>query len=172
MIKYKNTYKSFNSVSKLIIKELKNQLRLQEYYATGKLSRSFSGVQQEKRNNLILDITSSKDYWRVVNDPRVAFSVNKQNIIRWMNTKGLDKRFATAIYRRLQRGVYGNKKANGRENYVYWKRGNTLTRSNFAGIVAKENSQKIAEELAPAIGSDVAEMIRREINKNTKAKAS
>ena len=171
MISYKKTYKSFSNISNLIIKELKKQLRLQEYYATGKLSRSFSGV-QSKGKDLVLDITSSKDYWRVVNDPRVAFSVNKQNIIRWMNTKGLDRKFAEAIYKRLKKGVYANRKANRREDYVYWKRGNTLQRSNFAGIVAKENSQKVAEQLAPAIGSDVAEMIRKQINKNTKAKAS
>lgn len=170
-MKFNNTYKSFGGVSKLIIKELRNQLRLQEYYATGKLSRSFSGV-QSKGKNLILDITSSKSYWKVVNDPKVAFSVNRQNIIRWMNTKGLDRRFAEAIYARLKRGVYANKKANGRENYVYWKHGNTLTRSNFAGIVAKENSKSVVEKLAPAIGKDVAEMIRKQINKNTKSKAS
>tara|TARA_Y100000401_G_C8322087_1_gene225947 strand:- start:90 stop:605 length:516 start_codon:yes stop_codon:yes gene_type:complete len=171
MIKYDNTYKSFNIISKLIIKELRNQLRLQQYYATGKLSRSFAGV-QSKGKNLTLDITSSKSYWKVVNDPRVAFSVNKQNIIRWMNTKGLDRRFAEAVYKRLKRGIYGNSKANGKEDYVYWKDGNKLTRSNFAGIVAKENSQIIAKKLAPAIGNDVAEMIRKQINKNTKAKAS
>ena len=105
MIKYNNTYKSFGSVSKLIIKDLRGQLRLQEYHATGKLSRSFTGVQQ-KGKNLILNITSSKDYWRVVNDPRVAFSVNKQNIIRWMNTKGLDSRFAQAVYKRLKRSIF------------------------------------------------------------------
>ena len=171
MIKYNNTYKSFDIVSKLIIKKLRNQLRLQQYYATGKLSKSFAGV-QSKGKNLTLDITSSKNYWRVVNDPRVAFSVNKQNIIRWMNTKGLDSRFAEAVYKRLKRGVYANKKANGREDYVYWKEGNKLTRSNFAGIVAKENSKNIAKQLAPAIGKDVAEMIRKQVNKNTKAKAS
>lgn len=72
MIKYNNTYKSFGSVSKLIIKDLRGQLRLQEYHATGKLSRSFTGVQQ-KGKNLILNITSSKDYWRVVNDPKLLF---------------------------------------------------------------------------------------------------
>ena len=165
MIKYNNTYKSFGSVSNLIIKELRKQLKLQEYYATGKLSRSFSGV-QSKGKNLILDITSSKHYWTVVNDPRVAFSVNKQNI------KGLDRRFAEAIYKRLKKGIYANRRANRREDYVYWKHGNTLQRSNFAGIVAKENSKKIAIELAPAIGNDVAEMIRKQINNNTKAKAS
>ena len=170
-MKLNNTYKSLDIVSRLIIKKLRKQLRLQEYYATGKLSRSFTGV-QSKGKGLTLDITSSKSYWKVVNDPKVAFSVNKQNIIRWMNTKGLDRRFAEAIYARLKRGVYANKKANGREDYVYWKRGNTLTRSNFAGIVAKENSQKIADELAPAIGKDVTAMIRKQVNKNTKAKAS
>ena len=163
---FKNTYKEFNKISKLIIKGLRQQLLLQEYYSTGKLSRSFTGVQEKiSGDNLILNITSSKDYWRVVNDPKVAFSVNKQNIIRWMNKKGLDKNFASAVYKRLARGVYGNLKANGKENYVYWQHGNTLTRSNFAGIVAKEKSNQIGQELAQSIGEDVADMIRQEIKK-------
>jgi len=163
---FKNTYKQFNNVSKIIIKGLRKQLLLQEYYSTGKLSRSFTGVQEKiSGDNIILNITSSKDYWRVVNNPKVAFSVNRQNIIRWMNKKGLDTDFAEAIYARLKRGVYANKKANGRENYVYWQHGNTLTRSNFAGIVAKENSQKIGEQLAQSIGDDVADMIRKELRK-------
>lgn len=163
---FKNTYKQLKQVSNIIIKGLRKQLLLQEYYSTGKLSRSFAGVQEKVGgDNLILNITSSKDYWRVVNNPKVAFSVNKQNIIRWMNKKGLDKDFANAVYKRLARGVYGNLKANGRENYVYWQHGNTLTRSNFAGIVAKENSQQIGQELAQSIGDDVANMIRQEIKK-------
>ena len=152
-------------VTTLLIKGLKSQLKLQEYYATGKLNRSFSGT-ISKGKNLVLDVTSSKHYWRVVNDPRVAFSVNKQNIIRWMNTKGLDKKYAEAIYRRLKSGIYANKKANGKENYRYWSYGNSLQRSNFAGITAKENSAKVAQELAPSIGKDVADMISEQIKKN------
>jgi hypothetical protein len=163
---FKNTYKQFGVITNLIIKGLRQQLSIQEYYSTGKLSRSFTGVSEKLKNdNIILNITSSKDYWKVVNDPRVAFSVNKQNIVRWMNTKGLDKNFATAVYKRLARGVYGNMKANGKENYVYWKRGNSLQRSNFAGIVALEESNKVAQELAHSIGEDVADMIREEIRK-------
>ena len=148
-------------VTTLLIKGLKSQLKLQEYYATGKLNRSFAGV-ISKGKNLILDVTSSKHYWRVVNDPKVAFSVNKQNIIRWMNTKGLDSKFAQAVYNRLKKGIYANVK----QNYIYWEHGNTLTRSNFAGITAKENSAKVAQELAPSIGKDVADMIAAQIKKN------
>ena len=112
-MKFNNTYKQFNNVSKIIIKGLRKQLLLQEYYSTGKLSRSFTGVQEKiSGDNIILNITSSKDYWRVVNNPKVAFSVNRQNIIRWMNKKGLDTDFAGRIIARLKRGVYGNKKAN------------------------------------------------------------
>lgn len=164
-MKLKNTSKKLGNISNLIIKGLKSQLKLQEYYATGNLNRSFAGT-ISKGKNLVLDITSSKHYWRVVNDPKVAFSVNKQNIIRWMNTKGLDKKFAQAVYNRLKRGVYANRKANGKEDYVYWKHGNTLQRSNFAGITAKENSAKVAQELAPSIAKDVANMISKEIKKN------
>jgi hypothetical protein len=164
-MKWTNTNKTLSKVADLLIKGLKSQLKLQEYYATGKLNRSFTGTIR-KNKNLILDVTSSKHYWKVVNDPKVAFSVNKQNIIRWMNTKGLDKKYAMQIYARLKRGIYANRKANGKEDYVYWQHGNTLQRSNFAGITAKENSKKVAQELAPAIGRDVASMIREKINKN------
>jgi len=165
MIKFKHTSKQLGRVTNLLIKGLKSQLKLQEYYATGKLNRSFAGT-ISKGKNLILDVTSSKHYWRVVNDPKVAFSVNKQNIIRWMNTKGLDKKYAQAIYNRLNRGIYANRKANGKEDYGYWSYGNSLQRSNFAGITAKENSKKIAQELAPSIGKDVADMIAAQIKKN------
>ena len=165
MIKFKHTSKKLGKVTNLLIKGLKSQLRLQEYYATGKLSRSFAGT-ISKNNNLTLDITSSKHYWKVVNDPRVAFSVNKQNIVRWMNTKGLDRKYAEAVYRRLKSGIYANRKANGKEDYRYWSYGNSLQRSNFAGITAKENSAKVAQELAPAIGRDVADMIAAQIKKN------
>ena len=171
-MKLKHTSKKLGKVTNLLIKGLKSQLRLQEYYATGKLSRSFSGT-ISKVKDLVLDVTSSKHYWKVVNDPKVAFSVNKQNIIRWMNTKGLDEEFAQAVYNRLKKGIYANIKANGKQNYIYWEHGNTLTRSNFAGITAKENSAKVAQELAPAIGEDVADMIRSQIRKNNpKARVS
>ena len=161
-MKYKHTNKRLNNVSKLLTRGLRKQLLLQKHYATGKLSRSITGLQEKKGDSLLLNIISNKSYWRVVNDPRVAFSVNKSNIIRWMNTKGLDSRFATAIYKRLKRGVYGKEK----EKYVYWEEGNSIQRINFAGIVAKENSQKVAEELAPSIGKDVAEMVAKQIRKN------
>jgi len=161
-MKFNNTYKEFTKISKLIIKDLRSQLKEQKHIASGKLSRSFTGVQEKiSGDNIILNITSSKDYWRVVNDPNVAFTVNKQNIIRWVNKKGLDRNFANAIYKRLARGIYGKEK----EKYVYWKEGNTIQRTNFAGIVAKENSQKVGEELAQSIGDDVADMIRKEIKK-------
>ena len=156
----KHTYKKLSNVSKFIIKDLRNQLKEQKHTASGKLSRSFTGV-QEKGKDIILNIISNRSYWRVVNDPNVAFTVNKQIIIRWVNKKGLDRDFANAIYKRLARGIYGKEK----EKYVYWKEGNTIQRTNFAGIVAKENSQKIGEELAQSIGDDVAEMIRKEFKK-------
>ena len=165
MIKFKHTSKKLGKVSTLLIRGLKSQLRLQEYHSTGKLSRSFSGT-ISKEKYLVLDITSSKHYWKVVNDPRVAFSVNKQNIVRWMNTKGLDRKYAEAIYRRLKSKIYANKEANGKEDYRYWSYGNTLKRSNFAGITAKENSSKVVAELADSIGKDVADMISKQIRQN------
>ena len=140
MMKFKNTSKKLGKVTNLLVKGLKSQLRLQEYYATGKLSRSFAGT-ISKAKDLVLDVTSSKHYWRVVNDPRVAFSVNKQNIIRWMNTKGLDKKYAMQIYSRLKSGIYANRKANGKEDYVYWQHGNTLTRSIVVQVVVKGGKQ-------------------------------
>ena len=64
-MKFNNTYKQFSKISKLIIKDLRNQLKEQKHIASGKLSRSFTGVQEKiSGDNIILNITSSKDYWR------------------------------------------------------------------------------------------------------------
>jgi hypothetical protein len=121
-MKFNNTYKEFTKISKLIIKDLRNQLKEQKHIASGKLSRSFTGVQEKiSGDNIILNITSSKDYWRVVNDK-----------------KGLDRNFANAIYKRLARGIYGKEK----EKYVYWKEGNNIQRTNFAGICCKRKFTK------------------------------
>ena len=49
---------------------------------------------------------------------------------------------------------------------MYWAEGNSLRRTNFAGYVANKQSKKIASELAPSIGVDVANMIAKEIKKN------
>ena len=41
----KHTYKKLGNVSKLMIKDLRNQLKEQKHMACGKLSRTFTGVQ-------------------------------------------------------------------------------------------------------------------------------
>jgi len=60
-MRFTNTYKSFSSVSQILIKGLRDALKLQEYHATGKLSRSFVGI-QENGKKLILNIISNKKF--------------------------------------------------------------------------------------------------------------
>mgnify|MGYP003144378353 CR=1 FL=1 len=52
------------------------------------------------------------------------------------------------------------------EPYAYWTEGNNLRRTNFAGYVANKFRKKIANKLAPAIGKDVANMIRKKLKTN------
>ena len=52
--------------------------------------------------------------------------------------------------------------------YVRWTEGNNLQRTDFAGITARKYKNKVAIELAPAIGKDVVAMIRKEIKQNYK----
>ena len=57
-MKFTNTYKRFSNVSQILIKGLRDALKLQEYYATGKLSRSFVGIQEKAEENYRRDTRS------------------------------------------------------------------------------------------------------------------
>jgi hypothetical protein len=66
---------------------------------------------------------------------------------------------AVPILRKLKNKGYG-------KPYSFWTEGNGLRRTDFAGYTANKFKKKVVKELAPAIGKDVAEMIRSQIRKN------
>ena len=115
-----------------------------------------------------LEIISSVSYWQAVNNPKFAKTPNYSAIASWARAKkGVDATPAaiTRIYAKLLKKGYG-------KPYVYWTAGNSLRRTNFAGYVANKFKSKVSGRLAVSIGEDVASMIRKEIQKNTKAKVS
>ena len=160
MIKFKKTLKELRVVGQMLKVGLQKELIAQKHNATGRLSR---GLNYEVKGQT-LNVTSSVDYWRAVNNPKFAKTPNFREVLRWVQVKGLPISSAEAIFKKL-RGFYG-------KPYVYWTEGNNLRRTNFAGYVANKFSKEVAKKLAPSIGEDVASMIREKIKNNTKAKVS
>lgn len=160
MIKFKKTLKELRVVGQMLKVGLQKELIAQKHNATGRLSR---GLNYEVKGQT-LNVTSSVDYWRAVNNPKFAKTPNFREVLRWVQVKGLPISSTEAIFKKL-RGFYG-------KPYVYWTEGNNLRRTNFAGYVANKFSKQVAIKLAPSIGEDVASMIREKIKNNTKAKVS
>ena len=161
MIKFKRTNKTLIEVGFMLRKGLQDELKAQKHNATGKLSR---GLGYHIKNN-VLSVISSVSYWKAVNNPLFAKIPNLNAIQRWMSVKGL-KGSANTILRKLQNKGYG-------KPYSFWTEGNNLRRTDFAGYTANKFKKKVVKELAPAIGKDVAEMIRSQIRKNNpKARVS
>lgn len=160
MIKFKKTLKELKVVGQMLRVGLQKELIAQKHNATGRLSR---GLNYEVKGQT-LNVTSSVDYWRAVNNPKFAKTPNFREVLRWVQVKGLPISSAEAIFKKL-RGFYG-------QPYVFWTEGNNLRRTNFAGYVANKFSKEVAIKLAPSIGEDVASMIREKIKNNTKAKVS
>lgn len=152
----KNTYKKLSKVGFMIVKGLRQELKDQQHNATHKLSNSLKPKVKGKSG--IMDIITSKLYWRAVNNPSFAKPANITEIKKWLTAKGLPVSSAPAITKKLKNN-YG-------KPYVYWTEGNNLRRTDFAGHTARKFSAKVAIELAPAIGKDVADIIRKEIKKN------
>ena len=168
MIKFKNTLKRLGSIGVILRKGLQDELKAQKHNATGKLSR---GLKYQVKDN-VLSIISSVSYWKAVNNPKFAKKTNIEAIKRWVSTKGIPLSAASAILRKLNVGKKGMSSGYGKP-YVYWTQGNTINRTDFAGHTARKFKKKVAKELAPAIGKDVAEMIRSQIRKNNpKARVS
>ena len=160
----KNTYKKLSQVGFMIVKGLKEELVAQKHNATHKLSNSLKP--RVKGKSGVMDIVTSKLYWRAVNNPKAAEKPNLLEIKKWVAAKNLPQSAVGGIFNKLKNMFYG-------KPYVYWTEGNNLKRTNFAGITAIKYKNKVALELAPAIGQDVADMIRKEIKKNIpKAKTS
>ena len=152
----KNTYKKLSKVGFMLVKGLRQELKDQQHNATNKLSNSLKPKVKGKSG--VMDIITSKLYWRAVNNPSFAKPANITEIKKWLSAKGLPVSSAPAITKKLKNN-YG-------KPYVYWTEGNNLRRTDFAGHTARKFSAKVAVELAPAIGNDVAEMIRKQIKKD------
>ena len=154
---FKHTNITLREVGDMLIKGLQDELKAQKHNATGRLSRGLK-YNVIKKGMSILNVTSSVDYWRAVNNPAFAKAPNFSEIQRWVSRKGLPLNSAVPIFRKLK-SHYG-------KPYVYWTEGNNLRRTNFAGYVANKHSKEVAAKLAPSIGVDVANMIAKQIKKN------
>ena len=150
----KHTKRKLSEIGAMLRKALQDELVAQKHVATGRLSR---GLKYHVKD-LSLNVNSSVSYWKAVNNSSFAKKPNLEAIKKWVIDKGLSYKSAFPIWRKLQK-YYG-------KPYVYWKQGNSLRRTNFAGYVANKQSKKIASELAPSIGVDVANMIAKQIRKN------
>jgi len=159
-MKLKHTTRKLNDFSRTLILALRKELKLQQHIASGNLLRSFKSP---KAKNGVLNITSSVAYWKAVNNPKFAKKYNYNELLRWVKLKRIPVSAVGRILNKLKNKGYG-------KPYVYWSEGNTIERTDFAGIVARKNKEKIAQELAPSIGVDVALMISEQIRKNTNAK--
>tara|TARA_R110000782_G_scaffold75904_1_gene151308 strand:+ start:2544 stop:3035 length:492 start_codon:yes stop_codon:yes gene_type:complete len=155
----KHTYKKLSQVGFMIVKGLKEELVTQKHNATHKLSNSLKP--RVKGKSGVMDIITSKLYWRAVNNPKAAAEPNFNQIKKWVAAKGLPESAVGGIFNKLKNMFYG-------KPYVYWTEGNNLKRTDFAGITARKYKNKVATELAPAIGKDVVAMIRKEIKQNYK----
>ena len=164
MIKFKNTNKQLSKVGFMIVKGLRKELVDQKHNASKKLSNSLRPKVLGKSN--VLNIITSKLYWQAVNNPSFAKKANIEQIKKWISYKRIPLAAAASILRKLNDKGYG-------KPYVYWTDGNTINRTDFAGHTARKFKKKVAQELSPAIGKDVAEMIRSQIRKNNpKARVS
>jgi hypothetical protein len=173
MIKFKNTLKRLGSIGVILRKGLQDELKAQKHNATGKLSR---GLKYQVKDN-VLSIISSVSYWKAVNNPSFAKIPNLNEIKKWLNAKRRNGSLVepeggsipSKILSRMKEDGYGRKVP-----YRFYDEGNRLPRrTDFAGYTANKFKKKVVKELAPAIGEDVAEMIRSQIRKNNpKARVS
>jgi hypothetical protein len=152
----KHTYKKLSQVGFMIVEGLRKELEEQKHNASNKLSNSLKPKVEGKSG--IMNIITSKLYWKAVNNPKFAKKANLSQIRKWVTNKGLPISAAGNILNKLLKKGYG-------KPYVYWTEGNNLRRTDFAGHTARKFKSKVAEELAPAIGDDVADMIRKQIKK-------
>ncbi len=152
----KHTYKKLSKVGFMIVDGLRQELKDQKHNATKKLSNSLKPKVEGKSG--IMNIITSKLYWKAVNNPAFAKPSNLNEIKKWVSSKGLPISAAGSILNKLLKKGYG-------KPYVYWTEGNNLRRTDFAGYTARKLKGKVAEQLAPAIGKDVADMIRKEFRK-------
>ncbi len=161
-MKLKHTTRKLNDFGRSLIISIRKELKQQQHIASGKLLRSFKAP---RAKDGVLNITSSVSYWKVVNNPKFAKNYNYNELLKWVKLKRIPVSAVGRILNKLKNKGYG-------KPYVFWTEGNTIERTDFAGIVARTNKEQIAKELAPSIGVDVALMISEQIRKNTNAKVT
>ena len=161
-MKLKHTTRKLNDFGRSLILSIRKELKQQQHIASGKLLRSFKAP---RAKDGVLNITSSVSYWKVVNNPKFAKNYNYNELLKWVKLKRIPVSAVGRILNKLKNKGYG-------KPYVFWTEGNTIERTDFAGIVARNNKEQIAKELAPSIGVDVALMISEQIRKNTNAKVT
>ena len=159
----KHTYKKLSKVGFMIVEGLRQELKDQKHNATKKLSNSLKPKVEGKSG--IMNIITSKLYWKIVNNPKFAKPANLKEIKKWVAAKGLPESSAYPITEKLNNNKKTNRRGFYGKPYVYWTEGNNLRRTDFAGYTARKLKGKVAEELAPAIGKDVSDMIRKEFRK-------
>jgi len=172
-MKLKHTQRNLNTLGRTLILALRKELKLQQHIASGKLLNSFKSKKavynywsedgETETHALFLDIISLVSYWKAVNNPAFAKNYNYNELLKWAKLKRIPISAVGRILNKLKKKGYG-------KPYVYWSEGNTIERTDFAGIVARNNKEKVAKQLAPSIGVDVALMISKKIRKNTNAK--
>lgn len=160
----KNTYKELSKVGFMIVDGLRQELKDQKHNATHKLSNSLKPKVKGKSG--VMDIITSKLYWKAVNNPKAAKKSNIDEIKKWVAVKGLPSSSAYPILQKLNNNKNTNRRGFYGKPYVYWTEGNNLRRTDFAGHTARKFKNKVAVKLAPSIGKDVASMIRKEIKQN------
>ncbi len=165
MIKFKHTNITLREVGGLLRVKLQDELKAQKHNATGRLSRGLK-YNVIKRGMSVLNITSSVDYWKAVNNPKFAKKTNIEVIKKWVKTKGMPESAAYPILQKLTNNTKTNRRGYYGKPYAYWTEGNDLRRTNFAGYVANKYKKEVASKLAPSIGVDVANMIADQIKKN------
>ena len=161
-MKLKHTTRKLNDFGRSLILSIRKELKQQQHIASGKLLRSFKAP---RAKDGVLNITSSVSYWQVVNNPKFAKNYNYNELLNWVKLKRIPVSAVGRILNKLKNKGYG-------KPYVFWTEGNTIERTDFAGIIARNNKEQIAKELAPSIGVDVALMISEQIRKNTNAKVT
>ena len=149
-----NTNDALQSVRGVVVRSLRDELKLQKHIATGRLSRGIKGGKIFNiRGGKALNIISSVDYWRAVNNPKFAKKPNIETVKKWAKAKGLPASSFGAIYNKLINKHYG-------KPYTVWTEGNSLRRTNFAGYAANKVKGKVREGVQEGVVKDVIKMIR------------
>ena len=81
---------------------MKDELKEQKHIATGRLHKGLTYKVLTKVSDFVeMNVYSSVDYWKAVNNPRFAKKANYNEIFRWASAKGIPTQYAGAIWKKL-----------------------------------------------------------------------